>query len=111
MAVGHRSAKTCDKRLDLITSCAHYMRRNLEEVDVARGAALRKPTNVSARTDLVSEARTFGINLSEVFESALENAVLEARQKQWVEENRQAFADYDKFVETHGIFSDGKRLF
>jgi antitoxin CcdA len=87
------------------------MRRSPEEVDVARGAALRKPTNVSARTDLVSEAKAFGINLSEVFESALENAVREARQKQWVEENRQAFADYDKFVETHGIFSDGKRLF
>jgi antitoxin CcdA len=87
------------------------MRRNLKEVDVARGSALRKPTNVSARADLVSEAKTFGINLSEVFEIALENAVREARQKQWVEENRQAFADYDKFVETHGIFSDGKRLF
>jgi antitoxin CcdA len=82
-----------------------------EEFDVARGAALRKPTNVSARTDLVSEAKTLGINLSEVFEGALENAVREARQKQWVEENRQAFADYDKFVETHGVFSDGKRLF
>ena len=46
-----------------------------------------------------------------MFESALENAVREARRKQWVEEKRQAFADYDKFVETHGIFSDCKRLF
>jgi len=78
---------------------------------MARGAALRKPTNISARTDLVSEAKVFGINLSEVFESALENAVRQARQKKWLEENRQAFADYDRFVETHGIFSEGKRLF
>jgi antitoxin CcdA len=87
------------------------MRMNLAEVDMARGTALRKPTNVSARTDLVSEAKALGINLSELFESALENAVREARRKQWVEENRQAFADYDRFVETHGVFSDGKRLF
>jgi len=78
---------------------------------MARGAALRKPTNISARTDLVSEAKIFGINLSEVFEGALENAVREARQKKWIEENRQAFADYDKFVEANGIFSKGKRLF
>jgi antitoxin CcdA len=70
-----------------------------------------RSTNVSARIDLVSEAKAFGINLSEVFESALESAVREAQRKQWVEENRQAFAAYDKFVETHGIFSEGKRLF
>jgi antitoxin CcdA len=81
------------------------------EVDMARGAVLRKPTNVSARTDLVSEAKGLGINLSEVFESALESAVRESRRKQWVEENRQAFAEYDQFVETHGVFSEGKRLF
>jgi antitoxin CcdA len=73
--------------------------------------ARRPATSALTRTDLVSEAKALGINLSELFESALENAVGEARRKQWVEENRQAFADYDRFVETHGIFSDGKRLF
>jgi post-segregation antitoxin (ccd killing protein) len=50
------------------------LRTNLKEDDMARGAALRKPTNVSARTDLVLEAKALGINLSEVFELALENA-------------------------------------
>ena len=78
---------------------------------MARGAALRKPTNVSARTDLIFEAKALGINLSEVFELALENAVIEAQRKRWVEENRQAFAEYDNFVEANGIFSEGKRLF
>lgn len=27
------------------------------------------------------------------------------------EENKEAFADYDRFVETNGVFSTGKRLF
>ena len=78
---------------------------------MARSSALRKATNVSARTDLVAEAKSLGINLSEVFENALEASVLEARRIRWVEENKVAFADYDRFVETNGVFSKGKRLF
>lgn len=78
---------------------------------MARSTAQRKPTNVSARADLVAEAKSLGINLSEVFETALEASVREARQRRWVEENRDAFADYDRFVETNGVFSQGKRLF
>ncbi|PWC54562.1 type II toxin-antitoxin system CcdA family antitoxin [Azospirillum sp. TSO22-1] len=78
---------------------------------MARRTALRKPTNVSARTDLVAEAKSLGINLSEVFETALEASVQEARRQQWAQENREAFADYDRFVEVNGVFSKGKRLF
>lgn len=78
---------------------------------MVRGTALRKPTNVSARPDLVAEAKSLGINLSEVFENALEVSVQEARQRQWVEENKEAFADYDRFVAANGVFSKGKRLF
>lgn len=78
---------------------------------MARSTALRKPTNVSARTDLVMEAKSLGINLSEVFENALEVSVREARQRRWVQENKEAFVDYDRFVEANGVFSKGKRLF
>src|SRR3954465_14859576 len=91
--------------------CAYTLRINFEGYDMARGMALRKPTNVSARTDLVWEAKALDINLSEVFELALENAVRDAQRERWVEENRQAFAEYDSFVEANGVFSDGKRLF
>ncbi|WP_207459302.1 type II toxin-antitoxin system CcdA family antitoxin [Azospirillum sp. SYSU D00513] len=31
--------------------------------------------------------------------------------RHWIKENRQAFADYDAFVEKHGIYSAGRRLF
>jgi len=78
---------------------------------MARAGALRKPTNVSARADLVAEAKSLGINLSEVFENALEASVQEVRCRQWVTENKEAFADYDRFVEANGVFSKGKKLF
>ncbi|UEM18719.1 type II toxin-antitoxin system CcdA family antitoxin [Skermanella mucosa] len=72
---------------------------------------MRKTTNVSARAELVAEAKSLGIDLSEVFEEALENAVAAARRKCWIAENRQAFGDYDRFVEAHGNFNAGRRLF
>lgn len=78
---------------------------------MARDAAQRKPKTVSARADLVAEAETLGIDLTAVFEGALERSVRAARQERWAEENRSAFADYDRFVERHGVFSAGKRLF
>lgn len=35
----------------------------------------------------------------------------EPQPERWIEENRKAFAEYDGFVEAHGVFSEGKRLF
>ena len=73
--------------------------------------AAKRPVNVKARADLVSEAKAYGINLSAAFETALESAVKEARIARWQEENREAFAAYDRRVQTNGVFSDGKRRF
>lgn len=78
---------------------------------MARDAAQRKSRTVSARGDLVTEAETLGMDLSEIFEQALERSVRTARQERWIADNRAAFDDYDRFVERHGMFSAGKRLF
>ncbi|HYH22716.1 MAG TPA: type II toxin-antitoxin system CcdA family antitoxin [Azospirillum sp.] len=78
---------------------------------MARGGAQRKPTNVSARPDLVAEAKALGINLSQVFEVAVEQSVKEAKRQRWIEENRPAFDAYDAYVEKHGVYGSGKRLF
>lgn len=77
---------------------------------MARDAAQRKSRTVSARGDLVTEAETLGMDLSEIFEQALERSVRTARQERWTSDNRSAFDDYDRFVERHGVFSAGKRL-
>jgi len=73
--------------------------------------AAKRPVNVKARADLVSEAKTYGINLSAAFETALESAVKEARIARWQEDNREAFAAYDERIRANGVFSNGKRRF
>lgn len=77
---------------------------------MAQGAA-RKATTVSAHSGLVAEAESLGINLSDAFERAVEASVREARHRRWMDENREGFAAYDRFVETNGVFSQGKKLF
>jgi antitoxin CcdA len=74
-------------------------------------AATKQATNVSIRRDLVAAAREAGINLSETLERALV-AELDARRKgQWLEDNRDAIATYNDYVEERGVFSDGLRSF
>lgn len=35
----------------------------------------------------------------------------EAKRKKWRQENRDAIAAYNEYIEKHGMFSDGVRLF
>jgi antitoxin CcdA len=77
--------------------------------------AQRKPrkaaTNLSLREDLVRRAKALGLNLSEIVESALSDAVARAERAAWEAENRDAIADYNERVAKHGVFSDQWRKF
>ncbi len=68
-------------------------------------------TNVSARRDIVHSAKELGLNLSRIFEAALEAAVRDERRRRWRDDNRQAIAEYNERVGAHGVFSDGRRKF
>ncbi len=74
-------------------------------------AILKKPTNLSVRTDLLEEARALGINLSQTLETALTAEVKKAKEKQWLEENRAGIDAYNRYIEQHGLFSDRFRTF
>jgi antitoxin CcdA len=74
-------------------------------------AARKVATNLSARADIVREAKALGLNLSEVFESAVAEAVRRKRQETWLMENRDAIASYNARVERDGVFSDDWRKF
>jgi len=71
----------------------------------------RKATNLTARPDLIAEARELGINLSDVLERGLVQAISEARAAIWLEENREALASSNAWVKEHGLPLAGKRLF
>jgi len=73
--------------------------------------APKKPTNVTLNSDLLAQAKALKINLSQAFESHLEEVVREARRRRWLEENRKAIDEYNDHIEKHGAFSDGLRSF
>jgi antitoxin CcdA len=64
----------------------------------------KTPTNLSLRIDLVKRAKALDLNLSEVVETALEQAIVAAEQARWLAENEAAIEYYNKFIEEHGVF-------
>lgn len=71
----------------------------------------KKATNVSIRTDLLEAARESKLNLSATLERALIEELRRVQRERWREENREAIAAHNDFVEKHGVFSDGLRSF
>lgn len=71
----------------------------------------KKATNVSISSDLLLKAKKHNINLSATLEQALIKALKMQQRAQWLEENRQAIATYNRHVESHGVFSDSSREF
>jgi len=73
--------------------------------------ARKTPTNLSLRSDLVLRAKELGLNLSDLVDVALEQAIKEAEASAWLEENRDAIVEYNALVAKRGVFSDGRRRF
>jgi antitoxin CcdA len=74
-------------------------------------SARKVATNVSIQADVVRDAKALGLNLSEVFEAAVVEAVRRKRREAWLEENREAIDSYNASVTRDGVFSDGWRKF
>jgi antitoxin CcdA len=73
--------------------------------------AAKRATNVSIRGDLLDAAREAGVNLSATLERGLMEELASVRSARWREENREAIAAYNEYIEEHGAFSDGIRAF
>jgi antitoxin CcdA len=52
-----------------------------------------------------------GVNLSATLERALAEELASLQRTRWREENREAIAAYNEYVDEHGTFSDGVRSF
>lgn len=63
----------------------------------------RKPTNLSLDADLIREARSFGVNISQAAEAGVRRAVAEARAAQWRRDNAEAVASSNRWVEESGL--------
>ena len=73
--------------------------------------APKKPTNVSINSDLLQQAKEHHINLSQALELRLAEILREEKRRQWQEENHAAVEEYNRRIETQGVFSDGLRRF
>jgi len=73
--------------------------------------ANKKPTNVSINADLLRQAKSLKVNLSQVLEQRLVEIVREKQRQLWLIENQQALEDYNAYVERNGVFSDGLKQF
>lgn len=76
-----------------------------------RGPKAKVAANLSVRAEVVREAKALGLNLSEVFEAALLDAIRRRREQIWKEENRSAIETYNEVVAREGVFSDEWRKF
>lgn len=74
-------------------------------------AAPKKSANLSINSDLLSQARELPLNLSATLEEALTAQLKQKRRELWRQQNAKAIKAYNRFVETHGVFSDELRSF
>lgn len=73
--------------------------------------ASKRAVNLSIDTELLAEARRFGLSLSGLLEERLSDAVREAQRKAWLAENAEAIEDYNSRIDTRGSYADSVRRF
>lgn len=71
----------------------------------------RKPTNLTIDAQLVTSAKTFGINISQAAEDGIRSAVSKAMADQWKLQNRHALKSSNTFIEENGLPLADRRLF
>jgi len=74
-------------------------------------SAPKKNTNLSINSDLLQQAKEHHINLSQALELRLAEILREEKRRDWREQNMEAIEEYNRRIETRGIFSDGLRQF
>jgi antitoxin CcdA len=71
----------------------------------------KKAANLSVDERLLARARRLKLNLSQVFEAGLTEAIRRQEGEEWLKRNRAALDAYNEHIEKHGVFSDGLRSF
>jgi antitoxin CcdA len=89
---------------------AHHGFENIPMTALAsRGR--KKAANLSVDEQLLARARDLKLNLSQVLEAGLAEAIRRREREAWLKRNRAAIEAYNEHVEKHGVFSEGLRSF
>lgn len=65
--------------------------------------APKKATNLTLNASLLDVARSLRINVSKACERGLQIQIAETQAKRWREENAEAIASSNEYVERHGL--------
>ena len=71
----------------------------------------RRATNVALDPTLVDDAKAAGINISRACEAGLAAELKKVREDRWLEENREAIAQWTEWTEKNGLILGKYRLF
>lgn len=73
--------------------------------------ALKKATNLTINSDLLTKAKLLHINLSKTLEESLIKLLQEKQNQLWLQQNKQAIEEYNERIDKEGSFGDKGRLF
>jgi len=65
----------------------------------------KRAVNLFVDVELLEQARRLRINLSEMLENRLRTIVRAEQEKRWREDNRDAIASINSFIEQHGLLA------
>jgi antitoxin CcdA len=63
----------------------------------------RRPANVTLSAEMLDEAKQLGINISQACEKGLAAEVQAARKAKWLEDNSDAIAEWNEWVDKNGL--------
>jgi antitoxin CcdA len=63
----------------------------------------KRAVNLSLDSDLLDEAKSYGMNLSQFADAALRQALRDERQKRWREGNAKSIQAWNEWVDENGI--------
>jgi antitoxin CcdA len=69
----------------------------------------KRAVNLFVDADLLDEARRLRINMSETLERRLRTMVKAERDKRWLDDNREAIASINSFIDRHGLLASRLR--
>ena len=71
--------------------------------------AKKRAVNLFVDAELLDHARRMGINISDTLERRLRTMVRAEQEKHWLEENREAIASLNEFIDRHGLLASKLR--
>lgn len=78
---------------------------------IASSSGSKRATNVTLSESLLAEAKALAINISKAAEAGVARAVAERRAELWRQENQEAIASSNAYVEQRGLPLRRYRMF